>query len=67
MSLCKYSRLVDVHRCPAVPTAPKKTAGTARDKSASGIMMDAVKEMRSSQFCGDDGNRATPENTVVSA
>lgn len=31
-----------MHLWPAVPTAPKKTAGTARERSASGIMIDAV-------------------------
>lgn len=56
MSLCRYSRLVDVQRCPAVPTAPKKTAGTARDKSASGVMMHAVKEIGCGQFFSDDWN-----------
>ena len=36
------SRLVLVHLCPAVPTAPKTTAGTAIFKSASGVRIIAL-------------------------
>ena len=35
-------RRVEVHRWPAVPTAPKKVEGTARDRSASGKTMTAA-------------------------
>lgn len=41
MERCKNSRRVEVHRCPAVPIDPKKTAGSARSRSASERTIDA--------------------------
>ena len=35
-------RLVEVHRCPAVPTAPKTAPITVISRSASGVTMIAL-------------------------
>src|SRR5438045_3869933 len=43
------SRRVDVHRCPAVPTAPNSTDGTTRSRSASGATTTALLPAHSSR------------------
>ena len=44
---------MEVQRWPAVPTEPKKTAGTARARSASGMTIAAGSDIECNEGDGD--------------